>query len=89
VTAIRRDIYVGESPEEAAAVAEPILDAGYRGFDPSAPIYGSIDQVAAKFRELGQLGYSDVIIRHLTPDQERVLASTRRLKEVRAAVADA
>jgi alkanesulfonate monooxygenase SsuD/methylene tetrahydromethanopterin reductase-like flavin-dependent oxidoreductase (luciferase family) len=86
VTAVRRDIYVGESEAEARAVAEPILDAGYRGFDPSAPIYGSIDQVAAKFRELGALGYTDVIVRHLTNDQDKVLGSLKRLKEVRPAV---
>lgn len=86
VTAIRRDIYVGETPEEARSVADPIIDAGYRGFDPSAPIYGSIDQVAAAFRQLGSLGYTDVIVRHLTDDQEKVLGSLKRLKEVRAAV---
>ncbi|OAI40901.1 hypothetical protein AYO38_04835 [bacterium SCGC AG-212-C10] len=87
--AIRRDIYVGESAEEAAAVANPILDAGYRGFDPDACIFGSIDQVAAKFREYAALGYTDVIIRHLTDDQEKVLGSMKRLKEVRQAVAGA
>lgn len=86
VSAIRRDIYVGESAEEARSVADPIIDAGYRGFDPSAPIYGSIDEVAAAFRQLGALGYSDVIVRHLTDDQEKVLGSLQRLKEVRAAV---
>jgi len=86
VAALRRDIYVGESPGEARAVAEPIIDAGYRGFDPSALVYGSIDEVAAKFRALGSLGYTDVIVRHLTNDQEKVLGSLQRLKEVRAAV---
>ncbi len=86
VSAIRRDIYVGESSEEARSVAEPILDAGYRGFDPSAPIYGSIDEVAAAFRQLGTLGYSDVIVRHLTDDQDKVLGSLKRLKDVRSSV---
>ena len=86
VTAVRRDIYVGESEDDAAAVANPILDAGYRGFDPEAPIFGSIDQVAAKFREFAAQGYTDVIIRHLTDDQDKVLASMRRLEEVRKAV---
>ena len=87
VVALRRDVYVGESPEEARAVAEPIVDAGYRGFDPSALVYGSVDEVAAKFRALGELGYGDIIVRHLTNDQEKVLGSLRRLKEVREAVA--
>lgn len=88
VVALRRDVYVGETAAEARAVAEPILDAGYRGFDPSAPIYGSIDEVAAKFRAFGQQGYTDIIVRHLTGDHEKVLGSLKRLKEVRAAVAN-
>jgi len=87
VRALRRDVYVGESPEEARAVAEPIVDAGYRGFDPSALVYGSIDEVAAKFRAFGELGYTDIIVRHLTDDHEKVLGSLSRLREVRAAVA--
>lgn len=86
-TALRRDVYVGETAAEARAVAEPIIDAGYRGFDPSAPIYGSIDEVAAKFRALGEQGYSDIVIRHLTSDHEKVLGSLRRMREVRSAVA--
>jgi alkanesulfonate monooxygenase SsuD/methylene tetrahydromethanopterin reductase-like flavin-dependent oxidoreductase (luciferase family) len=84
--AIRRDVYVGESGEQARAVAEPIIAAGYRGFDPAALTYGSPDEVAAKFRELGEMGYTDIIVRHITDDQELVLGSLRRLKEVRVAV---
>lgn len=85
--AIRRDIYVGESTEQAREVAEAIIAGGYRGFDPSALIYGSIDDVAARFRELGQFGYTDIIVRHLTDDHELVLGSLKRLREVRLAVA--
>ena len=85
--AIRRDIYVGESDAEADTVAGTRVRAGYRGFSPDAPVYGSIDTVAAKFRELGAMGYTDVIIRHLVDDQAQVLASYGRLAEVRKAVA--
>lgn len=87
--AIRRDIYVGETSEEARAVAEPIVAAGYRGFDPAAPVYGSVDEVVAQFRRLADLGYTDVIVRHLTDDQGKVLGSIRRLREVREALRDA
>ncbi len=86
VVALRRDVYVGETAAEARALAEPIVDAGYRGFDPSAPIYGSVDEVAAAFRAFGEQGYTDIIVRHLTDDQEKVLGSLGRLREVRAAV---
>jgi len=87
--AIRRDVYVGKSAAEAKAVAEPIVAAGYRGFDRSACTYGSVDEVAARFREYAGMGYSDIIVRHLTDDQAQVLGSLDRLREVRQAVLDA
>ena len=66
--AIRRDIYVGESSAEAAAVAQAIVKAGYRGFDPSALVWGSVAEVTEKFRALAPLGYTDIIVRHITDD---------------------
>jgi alkanesulfonate monooxygenase SsuD/methylene tetrahydromethanopterin reductase-like flavin-dependent oxidoreductase (luciferase family) len=87
--AIRRDIYVGESEAEADATAGARVRAGYRGFPPESPVYGSIDRVAAQFRALAAMGYTDVIVRHLVDDQAPVLASYARLAEVRKAVADA
>jgi alkanesulfonate monooxygenase SsuD/methylene tetrahydromethanopterin reductase-like flavin-dependent oxidoreductase (luciferase family) len=87
--AIRRDIYVGGNDAEAEAVAGARVRAGYRGFPPDAPVYGSIDKVAAEFRSLAAMGYTDVIIRHLVDDQAQVLASYARLAEVRKAVLDA
>lgn len=86
VIAIRRDIFVGESDAHAAAVAEPIVKARYRGFAPSACTYGSGETVAAKFRDYAAMGYTDVIVRHMTDDQEQVLGSIGRLAEVRRAV---
>jgi alkanesulfonate monooxygenase SsuD/methylene tetrahydromethanopterin reductase-like flavin-dependent oxidoreductase (luciferase family) len=85
---VRRDIYVGASVEEAEAVAGPIARGGYRGFDPSALVWGSAEQVAEKFRALAAMGYTDVIVRHLTNDHAKVLGSMERLAQVRAAVRD-
>lgn len=87
--AIRRDIYVGADAEDAKAVAEPILARGYRGFDPSACLFGSVEQVAAQFLALREMGYTDVIVRHMTNDQSKVLASYERLARVRELVANA
>ena len=64
----------------------PILDRGYRGFDPAAPVVGGAERVAAAFADLGELGCTDVIIRHLADDHGEVLASFERLGAVRAAV---
>jgi hypothetical protein len=45
--AIRRDIYVGESDEEADETARNIIEKGYRGFSPEALTIGGIDKVYA------------------------------------------
>jgi alkanesulfonate monooxygenase SsuD/methylene tetrahydromethanopterin reductase-like flavin-dependent oxidoreductase (luciferase family) len=87
--AIRRDIYVGSSAADAEAVSQPLIAAGYRGFDPAALTAGDVGQVAARFREYAAMGYTDVIVRHLTNDQQQVLGSMRRLREVREALRDA
>jgi alkanesulfonate monooxygenase SsuD/methylene tetrahydromethanopterin reductase-like flavin-dependent oxidoreductase (luciferase family) len=84
--ALRRDIYVGESSADAQAVLQQALSKGYRGIPAEALIAGSIDEVAAQFRVLGELGYTDIIVRHLTNDQPKVLGSLERLGKVRAAV---
>jgi alkanesulfonate monooxygenase SsuD/methylene tetrahydromethanopterin reductase-like flavin-dependent oxidoreductase (luciferase family) len=87
VRALRRDIYIGASPEEAQATAGPVLDAGYRGFPPTAPVVGSAEQVAERFATFFQMGYSDILVRNLAQEPEAALASTRRLAEVRRLLA--
>jgi alkanesulfonate monooxygenase SsuD/methylene tetrahydromethanopterin reductase-like flavin-dependent oxidoreductase (luciferase family) len=87
VVAIRRDIYVSESAADAQATAGQA--GGHRGFDPAALIAGTVDEVAARFRDLAGMGYTDVIVRHLTNDHSKVLASLARLAEVRKAVREA
>jgi alkanesulfonate monooxygenase SsuD/methylene tetrahydromethanopterin reductase-like flavin-dependent oxidoreductase (luciferase family) len=82
--AIRRDIHVGADGADARRVAEPVLARGYRGLPPDAPVVGGPEEVAAAFAALGEMGYTDVIVRHLCPDQADVLDSTARLAEVRA-----
>lgn len=87
--AIRRDVHVGRDADDAARVARPVIDAGYRGFAPEACTYGSVEQVVAQLRTYADQGYTDVIVRHLAEDQREVLGSLARLGDVRAAVADA
>ena len=86
--AIRRDVYVGESASDVEATAGPVIARGYRGFDPAALVAGTAEQVAERFRALGAMGYTDVIMRHLVSDQPKVLASMARLDAVRASVSD-
>jgi len=83
-SAIRRDMYVGESAEEAVRTVSPYIDKGYRGIDPEALLIGSIEQVSEQLRALKTLGYTDVIVRNISQDQSQCLASIERLAEVRA-----
>ena len=85
--AIRRDIYVADSRADAETATGAIVTAGYRGFDPSALVIGTVDEVVERFRGLGSLGYTDVIVRHVTDEQPYVLASLARLAQVRKALA--
>ncbi len=80
--AIRRDVFVAASEEEARRVAEPIVAGGYRGFDASATVWGTAEQVAEAFRAYGAMGYTDIIVRHLTDDQPVVLGSLSRMARV-------
>jgi alkanesulfonate monooxygenase SsuD/methylene tetrahydromethanopterin reductase-like flavin-dependent oxidoreductase (luciferase family) len=84
--AVRRDVHVGSDDADATRVAGPIVDHGYRGFDPEAPVVGGAGRVAEVFADLGAAGCTDVIVRHLAEDQDEVLASFGRLGTVRTEV---
>jgi alkanesulfonate monooxygenase SsuD/methylene tetrahydromethanopterin reductase-like flavin-dependent oxidoreductase (luciferase family) len=84
---LRRDIYIGESSSEAQAVLQQALNRSYRGMPAEALIAGSADNVAEQFRNFGNIGYTEILVRHLTNDQPRVLGSLERLAAVRAALA--
>ena len=90
VAAIRRDIYVGESDEEAESTAGPLLQLGYRGLPPDVPIVGGPERVSARLREIEALGFQHLLVRYLPVGQERILASIRRTgREVIPALAGA
>jgi alkanesulfonate monooxygenase SsuD/methylene tetrahydromethanopterin reductase-like flavin-dependent oxidoreductase (luciferase family) len=84
---LRRDIYVGESSSEAQTVLQQALSRSYRGMPAEALIAGSVDEVAEQFLTFGKLGYTDILVRHLTNDQPKVLGSLQRLAAVRTALA--
>ncbi len=89
VVAFRRDVYIGESDEEAERVAGPIVERGYRGFAPGVAIYGSAETVARRLRAFAGHGFSEVLIRNLVPDQALTLKSIERAGRVRELLADA
>lgn len=86
IRAIRRDIYIGETPAEAEATGGKVVAAGYRGFSPEAVIIGDAEAVAKVFNELAGLGFTDILIRNLVPDQSKALACIARLAKVKELV---
>ena len=81
--AIRRDIHVSERPNEADLVQRQVNQTGYRGFSMDALTFGDPDQVASEFRKLYEIGYTDIIVRSLHPDQGHTIASLQRLAKVK------
>lgn len=86
---IRRDVYVGATRDDVTKHAEPVVAAGYRGFDPAALVVGTVDEVAEQLRVFGEMGYTDVIVRQLVDDQDAALGSIARVGEVRSLLLDA
>lgn len=84
--AVRRDVHLAATDEEAATVAEPIVARGYRGFDRSALVVGGPGRAADALAGLQASGCTDVIVRHLADEQDPVLRSFEQLATVRAAL---
>jgi len=80
---------VGESAADAAAVLSEAITRGYRGIASEALVAGSVDEVVERFAAFPRLGYGEIVVRHLTNEQPRVLGSLARLEKVRAALATA
>ena len=51
-------------------------------------VIGSVDEVAQQFAALRNAGYTDVIVRHIATGQANVVASTERLADVKALLAE-
>ena len=86
-TAIRRDVLIGASSQEARRAAASYVAGGYRGFAESALLIGSPAEVAEEVAALEEQGYTDVIVRNISADQSEALATIERLAEVRAQLA--
>ena len=85
--AIRRDVYVGTSRAGAQRDMAVVLARGYRGFDPAALVIGDEVEVSDRFAALAELGFDQVIVRNISPDQAQALATIERLGRVRERLA--
>jgi alkanesulfonate monooxygenase SsuD/methylene tetrahydromethanopterin reductase-like flavin-dependent oxidoreductase (luciferase family) len=85
--AIRRDVFIGANSQEARSTMAPYIERGYRGFPAEALIFGSVEEVAEQIAALGEIGYTDVIVRNISADQRQALATIERLADVQRRVA--
>ena len=85
--ALRRDVYVGESVAAARAAMRPYVERGYRGFDPEALVIGDVSAAADQLAAYAELGFTDILIRNITADQDQALATIERLARVRERLA--
>jgi len=76
---LRRDIYVGESDDEARAVVGAILAEGYRGTGMDQLLVGSGLGVAEQLSRYRDLGFGDVMVRHIVGDHRVMLGSFERI----------
>ncbi len=76
---LRRDVYVGESDEEARAVVGSILAEGYRGTAFDQLLVGSADTVVQSLRSYRTMGFDYVMVRHIVGDHQLMLRSFERI----------
>jgi alkanesulfonate monooxygenase SsuD/methylene tetrahydromethanopterin reductase-like flavin-dependent oxidoreductase (luciferase family) len=82
--AVRRDIFVGASTQEAEAFKSKAVAKGYRGFASESMLVGSVAQVADELANFVDAGFTDVIIRSISSNQSEALAGIERMAEVKA-----
>jgi alkanesulfonate monooxygenase SsuD/methylene tetrahydromethanopterin reductase-like flavin-dependent oxidoreductase (luciferase family) len=76
---LRRDIYVGESDEEARAVVDAILAEGYRGTGLDQLLVGGPATVVEGLRRYREMGFDSVMVRHIVGDHRLMLRSFERI----------
>jgi alkanesulfonate monooxygenase SsuD/methylene tetrahydromethanopterin reductase-like flavin-dependent oxidoreductase (luciferase family) len=64
---IRKDVFIAEDRAVAEKVGDALVAAGYRGFERGAVAYGDPAAVAEQLAVFGELGFTDVIIRTMSP----------------------
>jgi len=85
---VRRDIYVGESDEQAHAVVGVILAEGYRGTGIEQLLVGSGETVVGQLRRYRDLGVDGVMVRHVVGDHRLMLDSFERIGRMMPQIRD-
>ncbi len=64
---IRKDVFIADDRADAEKVGDALVEAGYRGFERGAVAFGDPDSVAEQLSVFGELGFTDIIIRTMSP----------------------
>lgn len=81
---IRKDVVVAPDGAAAKARAADLVDRGYRGMSMEHVVAGDPQEVADRFAEYAELGFTDMICRCMGPDQRAALETIEQLGDVRA-----
>lgn len=81
--AIRRDIFIGATSQQALAVKEEYLGKSYRGLSADAMMVGTVNQIVDQMAGFKDAGYTDIIVRNMSSDQSEAIASIERLADVK------
>ena len=84
--ALRRDILVGRNDSETVEQGREMIAAGYRGLGENQLVFGGLDRVTERFRELAELGVDDFVVRTMKVPQPRALESIALTGEIRKAL---
>ncbi|MFT5530195.1 MAG: alkanesulfonate monooxygenase SsuD [Candidatus Poriferisodalaceae bacterium] len=82
---MRQDVLVAETDEQAQQLAEPVLASGYRGMPADRLAIGSVESVAARFRQFADIGFTHISARQISVPQQAALTSIGLLGEINAA----
>ncbi len=76
---LRKDVFVGESDEEAHCIVEPILREAYRGMGWDQVVVGSPATCIERLRGYGDMGFSTVLVRPIVGDHGQLVACVQLL----------
>ena len=86
---IRRDVLITDDERTAKRLGDEMIERGYRGVGPDEVSYGTVEQVTEELQAFADLGFDDLIIRCMSPDQQVALETIAAAGDVRRLLAGA
>ncbi len=83
---VRMDAVVLRAPGRGRRVGTDMVEAGYRGMSADQVLIGDPQEAAARVQAFAELGFTDVICRCMSADQDVALETIELLAEVRSLI---